>query len=142
MPISISWLAGSLDARLPESGEGRPNAHECDDPEHGDDDGQKQTARSHEEVKEQNIANDGREDDEGEGDIAIDQEQNGAEQLEGEYNDQIMREEESAHELGGHAGEGRHLEEVEESVQTEDEKDEAKKETGDKSGYFHMVIYF
>src|SRR5262249_61271965 len=103
MPISISWLAGSLDTRLPESGEGRPNAHECDDPEHGDDDGQKQTARSHEEVKEQNIANDGCEDDEGEGDVAIDQERNGAGARGGGEENQIMRVAAMAVEWGGRA---------------------------------------
>jgi hypothetical protein len=52
-----------------------------------------------------------------------------------------MGDKERPDELASRSGRWRAGNEVEEAVQSEDEKDEAKKETGDDSSYFH-VSYF
>jgi hypothetical protein len=60
--------------------------------------------------------------------------------LEQKYDDQIVGDKERPHELTADSGRRRHGDEVEEAVQSEDEKDEAKKETGDDSSDFHVSI--
>src|SRR5437868_5874772 len=62
-PISIcSWfICLRCDTLLQEACEGRADAQENDDPEHRYDHRQKQTAWSHQHVKEQNVNDDGRE---------------------------------------------------------------------------------
>src|SRR5882724_2167080 len=52
-----------------------------------------------------------------------------------------MGDEERPHKLTGRSGRRRRGNEVKESVQSEDEKDEAKKKTGDDNGDFHVTFF-
>ena len=74
-------------------------------------------------------------------DVAVDQEQDRRNDLEQEYRDQIMGDKERPDELTRRSGGRRAGNEVEEAVQSQDEKDEAKKATSDDSNNFH-VSYF
>ena len=71
-------------------------------------------------------------------DVAVDQEQDRRNDLEQEYRDQIMGDKERPDELTRRSGGRRAGNEVEEAVQSEDEKDETKKEAGNDSSYFHV----
>jgi hypothetical protein len=51
-----------------------------------------------------------------------------------------MGDKERPDELAGCSGRRRSGNEVKEAVQSKDEKDEAKKETGNDNGYFHVKI--
>ena len=51
-----------------------------------------------------------------------------------------MGDEERPHKLTGRSGRRSCGNEVEEAVQSEDEKDQAEKETGDNSGCFNVMI--
>ena len=89
-------------------------------------------------MKEQNVDDDRSEQGEGERDVAIDQEQNRGDELEEKYQNQIMGDKERSHELPGGSGRKRGGQEVEEAVESEGEKDETKKETGDHISDFHV----
>jgi len=52
-----------------------------------------------------------------------------------------MRDKERPDELAGRSGRRSRGNEVEEAVQSEDEKDQAEKETGDDSGCFHVRLF-
>ena len=127
-----------LQRALEQTGESGADAQEHDDPEHRHDESQRQTARKHQYVNEQNVDDDRSEQRQREWDVAIDQEQDRRNDLEQKYRDQIMGDKERPDELAGRSGRRRAGNEVEEAVQSEDEKDEAKKETGDDSGDFHV----
>jgi len=58
--------------------------------------------------------------------------------LEQKYRDQIMGDKERPDELASRSRRRRRGNEVEETVQSEDEKDESKKETGDESNNLHV----
>jgi len=60
--------------------------------------------------------------------------------LEQKYRDQIMRDKKRPDELASDSGRRRRGNEVKEAVQSEDEKDEAKKKTGDDSSDFHISL--
>ena len=132
----------------PEPGHAAARAHrkrsgrsKHDDPEHRYDESQRQTAREHQDVNEQNVDDDRSEQRQREWDVPIDQEQDRRNDLEQKYRDQVMGNEKRADELAGGSGGRRAGNEVEEAVQSEDEKDEAEKETGDDSSYFHVSFY-
>jgi len=91
-------------------------------------------------VNEQDVDDDRSEQGQREWDVAIDQEQDRRNDLEQKYRDQIMGHKESPDELAGCSGRRRSGNEVKEAVQAKDEKDEAKKETGNDNGYFHVKI--
>jgi len=61
--------------------------------------------------------------------------------LEQKYRDQIMGDKERPDELAGRSGRRRAGNEVEEAIQSEDEKYESKKETGDDSNDFHGSLF-
>src|SRR5205814_2784149 len=114
------------------------DAQKHDDPQHGHDESQRQTAPKHQYVNEQNVDDDRSEQRQREWDVAINQEQDRRNNLEQKYRDQIMGDKERPDELAGRSGRRRAGNEVEETVQPEDEKDESKKETGDDSNNFHV----
>jgi hypothetical protein len=130
----------SCDALLEKTGEGGADAHEDHGPQHCHDQSQRQTAREHQEMNEQYVNDDRSEQCQRERDVAIKQEQNRRNDLEQKYRNQIMRDEERPDKLTGNSGRRRCGNEVKEAVQSEDEKDQAEKETGDDNGYFHVKI--
>jgi hypothetical protein len=137
---SFFWRS-SWDTLLEEARERGTNAQKHDDPQHGHDKRQGQAAQSHQQVKEQNINDDRSEQGQGEGDVAIDQEQDRGNELEQKYDDQIVGDKERPDELAGGSGWHGRGNEVKEAVQSENEKDEAKKETGDDRSDFHVSIF-
>ena len=52
-----------------------------------------------------------------------------------------MGDEKCSQKLTGHAGRRRHGKKVKEAVQSKDQKDQAKKETGDDSSNFHVNVF-
>jgi hypothetical protein len=127
---------------LEETGESGADAQKHDDPQHRHNERQRQTARKHQYVNEQDIYDDRREQRQREWDVAINQEQDRRNDLEQKYRDQIMRDKERPDELASRSGRRRIGNEVKEAVQPEDEKDEAKKKTGDDSYYFHVSLFY
>ena len=91
-------------------------------------------------MNEQNVDDDRSEQRQREWYVPIDQEQDRRSDLEQKYRDQIVGNKERADELPGRSGGRRAGNEVEESVQSEREKDQAEKETGDDSNSFHVKI--
>src|SRR5437899_7245133 len=132
-PQPLRW-----DALLDEPNERKADAQEDNDPQHRHDESQRQTARKHQYVNEQNIDDDRSEQRQREWDVAIDQEQDRRNDLEQKYRDQIMGDKECPDELASRSGRRRRGNEVKEAVQSEDEKDKSKKETGDDSNNFHV----
>src|SRR5439155_22527684 len=122
------------------TGEGGADAQEHNDPQHRDDESQRQTARKHQYVNEQNVNDDRSEQRQPERDVAINQEQDRRNDLEQKYRDQIMGDKECPDELAGCSGRWGAGNEVEEAIQSEDEKNESKKETGDDSNNFQVSI--
>ena len=139
---SVTLLPRPLrrDALLPKARESGADAQEHDDPQPRHDESQRQTARKHQCVNEQNVDDDRSEEGQREGNVAIDQEQDRRNDLEQKYRDQIMGDKERADELASRSGRRRAGNEVEEAVQSEDEKDESEKETGDDSSDFHVNL--
>jgi hypothetical protein len=88
----------------------------------------------------ENVDNDRSEQRQREWDVAIDQEEDRRSDLKQKYRHQIMGDEERPDELPGNSGRGRCGNEVEEAVQSEDEKDKAEKKTSDDNGDFHGKI--
>src|SRR5882724_12057331 len=130
----------SRNTLLPKTGESGADAEEHDDPQHGHDKSQRQTARKHQYVNEQNVDDDRSEQRQREWDVAVDQEQDGRNDLEQKYRDQIMGDKKRPDKLASRSGGRRAGNEVEEPVQSEDEKDEAKKKTSDDSNNFHVSL--
>jgi hypothetical protein len=138
--ISLSQLL-SCNVLLEKTGESGPDAEEYNDPQHRHDESQSQTARQHQYVNKQNVDDDRSEQREREWDVAIDQEQNRRHDLEQKYRDQIMGDKERPDELTGRSGRRRAGNEVEETIQSKDEKDESKKKTSDDSNNFHVSLF-
>src|SRR6266403_1410054 len=109
----------NCDALLPEPIKRGANAQEHNDPEHRHDQSQRQTAREHQYVNEQNVDNDRSEQRQRERDVAINQEQNGRDDLEQKYDDEIVGDKERSDELANRSGKRRAGDEVEEAVQSE-----------------------
>ncbi len=128
----------NCDALLQEPIKRGANAQEHNDPEHRHDQSQRQTAREHQYVNEQNVDDDRSEQRQREGDVAINQEQDRRNDLEQKYRDQIMRDKERPDELASRPRRRRAGNEVKEAVQSKREKDEAKKETGNDNGDVHI----
>jgi hypothetical protein len=126
---------------LEETDECGADAQEHYDPQRGYDESQRQTARKHQYVNEQNVHDDRSEQRQREWDIAIDQEQDRRNDLEQKYRDQIMGNKKRPDELASRSGRRRAGNEVEEAIQSKDEKDEAKKKTSDDSYYFHVSLF-
>jgi len=84
----------NCDALLQEPIKRGANAQEHNDPEHRHDQSQRQTAREHQYVNEQNVDDDRSEQRQRERDVAINQEQDRRNDLEQKYRDQIMRDKE------------------------------------------------
>src|SRR5438128_12682641 len=137
---SVTLLLQPLrrNALLPKTGESGADAQEHNDPQHRDDERQRQTARKHQYVNEQNVDDDRSEQRQPERDVAINQEQDRRNDLEQKYRDQIMGDKECPDELASRSGRRRRGNEVKEAVQSEDEKGESEKETGDDSDNFHI----
>jgi hypothetical protein len=131
----------SRNARLQKPIESGTDAQEHNAPQHRHDESQRQTARKHQYVNEQNVNDDRSEQRQREWDVAINQEQDRRNNLEQKYRDQIMGDKERPNELAGRSGRRRAGNEVEEAVQSEDEKDKAKKETSDDSNDFHVSLF-
>src|SRR5437867_12567187 len=89
-------------------------------------------------MNKQNVNDDRSEQCQREWDVAVDQEQDRRNDLEQKYRDQIMGDKERPDELASRSGRRRAGNEVEEAVQSEDEKDESKKKTSDDSNDFHI----
>src|SRR5207253_10952546 len=123
---------------LEEPGESGPDAEKHNDPQHGHDESQRQTARKHQYMNEQDIYDDRSEQRQREGDVAINQEQDRRNDLEQKYRDQIMRDKERPDELASRPRRRSAGNEVKEAVQSKGEKDEAKKETGNANGDVHI----
>jgi hypothetical protein len=132
----LSW-----NARLQEPFESRTDPQEHDDPQDGHDQSQRQTARKHQYVNEQNVDDDRSEQGESEWDVSIDEEQDCRNDLEQKYRDQIMGDKERPDKLTSRSGRGRAGNEVEEAVQSEREKNQSKKKTSDDSYYFHVSLF-
>src|SRR5206468_2741586 len=128
-------------ALLEETCESVADTQKDHDPEHRHDESQRQTARKHQDVNEQDVDDDRSEQRQGEWDVAINQEQDRRNDLEQKYRDQIMGDKERPDELTSRSGRRRTGNEVEEAVQSKDEKDEAKKKTSDDSYYFHVGLF-
>src|SRR4029077_4323750 len=125
---------------LEKTGESGADAQEHNDPEHRHDQSQRQPARKHQCVNEQNVDDDRSEQGKSEWDVPISQEQDRRNNLEQKYRDQIMGDKERPDELAGRSGRRRAWNEVEEAVQSKDEKDESKKKTSDDSSDFHINL--
>ena len=136
LPQLLSW-----DALLEEPNERKADTQKDDDPQHGHDESQRQTARKHQYVNKQNIDDDRSEQRQREWDVAINQEQDRRNDLEQKYRNQIMGDKEGPDELASRSGRQRRGNEVEEAVQSKDEKDESKEETGDDSNNFHVSLF-
>src|SRR3954471_20582529 len=78
------------DALLEETDESGADAQEDNDPQHHHDESQRQTARQHQDVNEQDVDDDRSEQGQRERDVAIGQEQDRRNNLEQKYRDQIM----------------------------------------------------
>jgi hypothetical protein len=91
-------------------------------------------------MNEQNVNDDWSEQGQGERNIAIDQEQDRRNDLEQKYRDQIVRDEERPDELAGGSGRRRAGNEMKEAVESEHEKNQTEKETGDDNDDFHVNI--
>lgn len=74
--------------------------------------------------------------------VAIEQKENGTDQLDDEYHDEEVGNEERAHELARDTCWGGHGKEMKEAVQSKDQKNEAEKETGDHRSNFHSNIFY
>ena len=126
---------------MEKTGESGADAQEHNDPQHRHDESQRQTARKHQDVNEQNVSDNRSEQRQRERNLAIDQEQDRRNELDQKYDDQIVGDKERPDEPVRRSGRGRRRgNEVKEAVQSEDEKDEAKKETGDDSRDFHVRV--
>src|SRR5207302_5417827 len=110
------------------------------DPEHRHDESQRQPARKHQCVNEQNVDDNGSEQRQREWDVAINQEQDRRNDLEQKYRDQIMGDKERPDELASRSGRRRAGNEVKEAIQSKDEKDESENETSDDSNKFHVGL--
>ena len=95
------WQARRWNTLLPETRESGADAQKHNDPQHRHDERQRQTARKHQYVNEQNVDDDRSEQRQREWDVAIDQEQDRRNDLEQKYRDQIMRDKERPDELAG-----------------------------------------
>ena len=126
---------------LEKTGESGADAQEHDDPQHRHDESQRQTARKHQYVNEQNVDDDRSEQRQREWDVAIHQEQDRRDDLEQKYRDQIMGDKERSDELTGRSGRRRAGNEVKETIQSKDEKDESEKETSDDNSDFHVTLF-
>jgi type IV secretory pathway VirB10-like protein len=126
------------DALLQEPIKRGANAQERNDPEHRHDQSQRQTAREHQYVNEQNVDDDRSEQCQRERDVAINQEQDRRNDLEQKYRDQIMGDKERPDELAGRPRRRRAGNEVQKAIQSEGKKDETKKETGNGNSDFHV----
>src|SRR5450432_466412 len=137
-----SSLSQSLSGNtlLPKAGESGADAQEYNDPEYRHDQSQRQTAREHQDVNEQNVDDDRSEQGEPERDVAIEQKQNRGNYLEQKDRNEIVGDKERPDELTGDSRRRRRRDEMEEAVQSEDEKDKAKKKTSDDSSDFHVSI--
>src|ERR1700730_8814846 len=133
LPQSLGW-----DALLQESSERRADAQENNDPAHCYDDRRSQTARSHQDVKHQNVHNDGSKQRQRERNVPIDQEQDCRDELEQKHDNQIIGSDERSNELTSRSRRQRAANEVKEPVQSKDQKDKAQKVTGDESSDFHV----
>jgi hypothetical protein len=131
----------SCNALLEKTGESRTDAKEHNDPKHRDDKSQRQTAREHQYVNEQNVNDDRSEHRQREWDVVIHQEQDRRNDLEQKYRDQIMGDKERPDELASSSGRRRTGNEVEEAIQSEDQKDESEKKTSDDSSDFHVSLF-
>jgi hypothetical protein len=138
--ISLSQLLRG-NALLEQTGESGADAEEYNDPKHRHDQSQRQTAREHQYVNKQNVDDDRSEHRQRERDVAINQEQDRRDDLKKKYRDQIMGNKERPDELTGRSGQRRTGNEVEETIQSKDQKDEAKKETSDDSNDFHVSLF-
>src|SRR6266850_375009 len=138
--VTLSPRPLRRDTLLPKAGESGADAQEHNDPQRRHDESQRQTARKHQYVNEQNVDDDRSEQRQCEWNVAIDQEQDRRNNLEQKYRDQIMRDKERPDELAGRSGRRRAGNEVEEAVESEDQEDETKKETGDDRSNFHGNI--
>src|ERR1700736_13062 len=118
---------------LEEPDERAADIQKDDDPEYRHNDRQRQTARKHQYMNEQNVDDDRTEQGQREWHVAIDQEQNRRNDLEQKYRDQIMGDKERSDELAGRSGGRRAGNEVEEAIQSKDKKDDTKKKTSYKS---------
>ena len=85
LPQPLHW-----NTLLPKTSESGADAQKDNDPKHRDDQGQRQTARKHQYVNEQNVNDDRSEQCQRKWDVAIDQEQDRRNDLEQKYRDQIM----------------------------------------------------
>src|SRR6266436_4416780 len=130
----------SRNTLLPKAGESGADAQKHDDPEHRHDESQRQTARKHQDVNEQNVDDDRSEQGQREREVAIDQEQDRRNDLEQKYRDQIMGDEERPNKLARRSGRRRGGNEVKEAVQSEGQKDQTEKETGNDNDCFHVKI--
>src|SRR5580704_18848742 len=92
-------------------------------------------------MEEKDVDDDRAKDHQGEGDVAIHQEQHATEQLKREDDHPVLRNENGGEELGGYAGGRRHGNEMQETVQAEDEEDETKKQPRDKGYDFHNISF-
>jgi hypothetical protein len=138
--ISLSQLL-SCNALFEKTGESGADAQEHDDPQHRHDESQRQTARKHQDVNEQDVDDDRSEQGKREWDVSINHEQDRRNNLEQKYRDQIMGDKERPDELASRSGRWRTGNEVEEAIQSKDEKDESKKKTGDDSNNFHVSLF-
>src|SRR6266550_2630639 len=130
----------SRNTLLPKPGESVADTQKHNDPEHRHDESQRQTAWKHQDVNEQDVDNDRSEQGQREWDVAINQEQDRRNDLEQKYRDQIMGDKEGPDELAGGSGRRRGGNEVKEAVQSERQKDQTEKETGNDNSCFHVKI--
>jgi len=134
-------LVSSCNALLEEPGESGADTQKHNDPEHRHDDGQRQPARKHQCVNEQNVDDDRSQQRQREWDVSIDQEQDRRNDLKQKYRDQIMGNKERPDKLASRSGGRRAGNEVQETIQSEDEKDKSKKKTSDDSSDFHVSLF-
>src|ERR1700693_5249230 len=80
-------------------------------------------------------------DHQGEGDVAIHQEQHATEHVKREVDYPVLGNESGVKDLGGNAGGRRHGKKMQETVQAEDEEDETEKQPRDKGYDFHDISF-
>jgi len=117
-----------VDPRFKDSGERRSDTREHDAPQDRDEDRQSDTGRIHQAVKQQNVHDDWSENRECERHVAIDQKQRARDHLQPRDEQEIFRNEHRSEELSRDSAGRRHRDEMQKSIQAEDQKDQTQKE--------------
>src|SRR5579864_1821788 len=110
-----------------------------DDPQNGYYGSYRQARSVHQQMKGEDVHQHGSQENDGQRDVAIDQQQHAADDLDRGDQIEIVGNEERGAELAGGAGRQRRLgQEIQETVESEESEDQAHENAGDQCGDFHL----